>query len=458
LAAGPAAGDRVVSAARHGVTALPLPKDAELAGLASLLDAQWFARATAARLLPPDSAPKACVPTYVRYKPGTNAIAVYSLTVPGLATPLLVQGKCLAAADYANARDKALATTWTEPTVGRPLAVCDDERILLLAFPNDPVLEGARHAANPKRMQRTIQELVSGLEAERFRVSDSRLVITPIRFKPEKRAVLRLDTRTVERATGERRPLRLYLRVDADGRGERDRAVLDHVHRGLAGHPLVGSPRPAGYDPDRRLLIVEDAGGEPVSGARNARAMGVALAALHRLPTPPLACRTFETHLLAARETAALLAALDPQLGQSATDVLDAIAGRAEAVPESPAFAHGDCHPGQVLVAGERIVLLDFDRSHVGDAAADLGNYLAQLDLAALATGSRLTTITPAAAGAELLAAYVDAGGRRPEARQLSPWRALGLVQQATAPFRELDPAWPKRAAAVLARAREVLR
>lgn len=431
---------------------LPLPRDEALPGLASLLDVGWFARAVADLLLPAGVEPTACAPLYVRYKPGTNAIAVFAVAVPGFEAPLWVQGKCLGDGDYANARDKALATSWSEPSVGAPVAACDDERVILLAFPNDPALEGLRHATHAKRMQRTVQALVPGLGADEWRVSDSRLAITPIRLKPEKRAVLRLDTRAVAHATGEKRRLRLYLRVDADGRGAHDLAVLDHIHRELAGHPDVAAPHPAGYDGDHRLLVVEDAGGESLAGRHNARAMGVALAALHALPAPALACRPFGAHLDAARETAAMIGALDAQLGGEALRLLESLMDRAGDAAGTPALAHGDCHPGQVLAAPDRVVLLDFDRSHVGDPVADLGNYLAHLDLASLAAPA-----VAAPLAAALLESYASAGARRPEPARLATWRTLGLLQLATMPFRALDQAWPARTAALLARAREVL-
>lgn len=437
---------------RRNAGPLPLPSDKALVGLPRLLDVRWFARAVGDRLLPAAAAPTACAPVYVRYKPGTNAVVVFALSVPGLEAPLWVQGKCLAEADYGNAREKALNSRWSEPALGAPLAACDDERILLLAFPNDPVLDGLRHAAHPKRMQRAVHELVPGLAADEWRVSDSRLAITPIRLKPEKRAVLRLDTRAVAHATGARRRLRLYLRVDADGRGAHDAAVLDHIHRALADHEQVGCPRPAGYDRKHRLLVVEDAGGEAISGGLNARAMGLALAALHALPAPALACRPIGAHLDSARETAGTVGALDPALGDEALRVLEALMRRAGDAAGAPALAHGDCHPGQVLATPDRVVLLDFDRSHIGDPAADLGNYLAHLDLLALAAPGGAGPL-----GAALVDSYVAAGGRRPEAGRLATWRALGLLQLATTPFRALDPAWPSHTALLLARAREVL-
>lgn len=430
--------------------AIPVPVDAALPGLAGLLDVSWFLGAAGA-LAAGGAAAVSCRPVYVRYKPGTNAVAVHELAFADGRAPLLVQGKCLAAADWDNARDKAVATDWATPATGAPLALCPDERILLLAFPNDPALDGLRFAAHAKRMQRAIYAHCDFLPEAEWRVSDRRLELTPVRFKPEKRAVVRLDTRAVHRLTGERRPLRLYARVDADGRGRHDLAVLTHIQAHLAAHAVVGAPRPLTYDADHHLLLVADAGGASCAGIANAGAMGLALAALHALPAPTLPMRPFAAHLDDARDTARTVAALDTALAAPAARLLEALMNRAHDAGTPSVVTHGDCHPGQVLVDGPRIVLLDFDRCHLGDAAADLGNYLAHADAAILAGGPVEPT------EARLLQAYGEGGGRRPDAARLALWRALGLLQLAASPFRALDPKWPVRAAAILERGREVL-
>ena len=42
------------------------------------------------------------------------------------------------------------------------------------------------------------------------------------------------------------------------------------------------------------------------------------------------------------------------------------------------AWVHGDLHPQQVLIGGE-VALLDWERSRVGEAEEDLGNFCAHL-------------------------------------------------------------------------------
>ena len=44
-----------------------------------------------------------------------------------------------------------------------------------------------------------------------------------------------------------------------------------------------------------------------------------------------------------------------------------------------PCPVHRDFHPGQILVDGDRLWLLDFDLFSLGDPAVDVGNFLAHI-------------------------------------------------------------------------------
>lgn len=46
---------------------------------------------------------------------------------------------------------------------------------------------------------------------------------------------------------------------------------------------------------------------------------------------------------------------------------------------EAPVLLHGDCHPKNSLVDGERLVLIDLDQAGVGSSAADIASLLARL-------------------------------------------------------------------------------
>ncbi len=128
------------------------------------------------------------------------------------------------------------------------------------------------------------------------------------------------------------------------------------------------------------------------------------------------------------RVHAAIIGALDADLGAR-------IEALARVAPEAPggagAIIHADASPDQVLVSGSgRLLLADFDRARMGNAALDVASYTA-------ATG-------PDAASA-FLRGYEQAGGCIPDevtmAAALLHARALSLAD----PLREARPDWALR-------------
>jgi Ser/Thr protein kinase RdoA (MazF antagonist) len=76
--------------------------------------------------------------------------------------------------------------------------------------------------------------------------------------------------------------------------------------------------------------------------------------------------------------SARLVAIARPDLA----DLCNALAARFAAGPPGPVdevLLHGDVHPGNALLDGDRINLIDLDQSGIGAAAADIGSLAARL-------------------------------------------------------------------------------
>ena len=145
------------------------------------------------------------------------------------------------------------------------------------------------------------------------------------------------------------------------------------------------------------------------------------IAELHRLdwaPEPPTSAeRLVEQTLARCTEPAALIAPLRAQLVEAMRH-LD---------PTDPAPVHGDLGAGQFLLAGERLVLLDFDMLGYADPAYDAGHFLAQLERRVVVDG------TPSAQGDRWLGAFQDAylaAQPRVSLRNVAFYRALTLVRK----------------------------
>jgi aminoglycoside phosphotransferase (APT) family kinase protein len=188
-------------------------------------------------------------------------------------------------------------------------------------------------------------------------------------------------------------------------------ARYDAVAAGLAATGLpVASPRALGWSAQRDLLVLEAMPGErwgDVAGDRSGalRRLGQAVAAVHGLGAVPDLRPFGRLAVPRVVHSAELVATARPDLAGPLADLTAALAGGPPADPRGPVVLHGDCHPKNALVDGDRLALVDLDQAGTGPAAADVGSLLARL---------RLGVVTGDLAGAEAdrLAAAFLAGYR----------------------------------------------
>ena len=166
------------------------------------------------------------------------------------------------------------------------------------------------------------------------------------------------------------------------------RAISVNAALGEAASDTGGAlrlPRVLGASPARCAFVLE-----PIAGVRllalsgRARAdayerLGAALAVLHGLPAPAAAPRFDRLEGDRLRTAAAAIARAYPTVASAATDVAEDLADRAPGAADATGCLHGDAHPGNVLVDGERIGLVDLDLAARGPAAADPALMLAGL-------------------------------------------------------------------------------
>jgi hypothetical protein len=181
-------------------------------------------------------------------------------------------------------------------------------------------------------------------------------------------------------------PVRLIGKVARPGRGERAFQALSQVWD--AGfrppHPFT-VVRPVAWLPARNLLLQEKAPGvqlaEPYrSGAQNAPALARCaakwVAALHSLP---LLVEPWERDAAAvARWREELSSALPAQAGRI-VELCDRVAegfGMSAPLPLVP--SHGDFHPMNLFMTGDRVTAIDFDMFGARERSADVAYHLAQ--------------------------------------------------------------------------------
>jgi aminoglycoside phosphotransferase (APT) family kinase protein len=338
--------------------------------------------------------------------------------------------------------DKARRGDHVPVHLGSGQIVLEDRALVVRAFPNDPHLPAVRRLADPSARPRLLRHL---LPDRRDLWSGA---VEPLRYKPERRFVGRLDTpdgpQAVLKVHGEQR----YARAVASAASIRSRGSL-------------AVPRLLGRADRHRVVALEWQPGRPLTGALSndaaspdvLAAVGAALGALHaqrRAVVPRVPPGDDVPGLLALARDIAFLC---PPLGEHALELARRLAARLRARGAAPRTIHGDFYADQVLLTDDGVVIFDLDRAALGDPAADFGTFAAHLErevlrghlqpgraLAlqqALLDGYRVFTKRPAPAGVDL-------------------YTAVALFRLVPEPFRTLEPDWPGRMAALVVRAAAV--
>ena len=379
---------------------------------------------------------------YLRLKPGGGALVGVTVHHRGGSLPGYIR-------TGSGRRCAEVAAKWSrlgvpDTPLGRAVVVHPGGRSLICLFPADAALRRLPGVVAPDTLKRLLASLPILRDADR-RVSGRASHLHPLRYKPERRFVARLDARV--RAEGGRPQRSAWvLRYLGGQRGTATAAAAGALYR--SGAPV---PEPLGVLMGGQLLVEAHIPGRelaeslPGDGAA-AQALAGSLRRFHRCGAHLDAVMTPADLLVRAQRSLAVL-----------TGVLPAEAGRARAVlnglyraapdpsPLSP--IHGDLHLHQVILGPAGPVLVDVERAAMGDPLQDVGSLLAHLKAATGATGARWMSDF----GEEFVdAALRDGAG---SASRLAFHVAGGLVEQALLAFRQLQPSWPGRVATLLARA-----
>lgn len=213
-----------------------------------------------------------------------------------------------------------------------------------------------------------------------------RLDIRLLRHKPGRRALIRYAVATPPDGV----PPVLLGKLRAKGLDRRTPALHAALRAaGLDGRPPhgVGVPASLGAVEAPALWLQEALPGRvltdllhPGEGVAEAARTGRALARLHDAPVAPARDWTM------ADEIAVLDRALDeagtrlPRHRRTIAAIAEGARAAARGLGEGAQVGlHRDFHPDQVLIDGGRIWLLDLDLHARGDAAIDLGNFVAHL-------------------------------------------------------------------------------
>jgi Ser/Thr protein kinase RdoA (MazF antagonist) len=311
---------------------------------------------------------------WAKYRIGESLRVLYRLDVAGRTQ--LVTGRMFSSGRGAEAHRKALREAL--PSYGpasstlRPMVLDQGRDTLWWSFPNDRRLVGLGAVLDPARLPATLRDAPGEWSASAV-----------VQYIPERSVTLRaLDPGG-----------RTLAFVKCYAPHTQDVAQLAARYDFIASRlrtadPALRSPRALAHSCDRHLLLLEPMPGrswqdlDPPGGEDALRRLGRAIAFVHAIPLdgPVPAMRRFGRFDL-GRVTHAgeLISQARPELAAVAKTLVDRLASEPPALQEQ-VLLHGDCHPGNVLVTGDQLSLIDLDQAGTGPAAADISSLLARLN------------------------------------------------------------------------------
>jgi hypothetical protein len=261
-----------------------------------------------------------------------------------------------------------------------------DLDLLLQVFPFDVHLPGLR------RLTEETPELMAALFADvgrgAWRLEHWNSDVA--RYRPDMRATLRIEVAARQEQTGQLEQRRAYAKVYRDlNEGRHAYAVLQTLwERTQSGKQGFAVAQPLAYLDDLRTMLISEVPGDRVLEIRRQsskpeaeaalRQAARAIASLHQLQLPDdLLPRAWTDKQEQLASVAAQLSRTNPshaaRLAALVTDITQSLGD----TPLAP--THHDLKQGHMLIAGDQVTILDFDKLAIGDPLVDVANIAATL-------------------------------------------------------------------------------
>lgn len=254
-----------------------------------------------------------------------------------------------------------------------------------VAVATDAALPALRDALCPHAMAGHLARAVPQLSSARVEIR----AIEVMRHKPGRRCVIGYDL-AVRGARDRVDHVELVGKVRARGADLTTHAVLRALWSGAFGAHMqddIGVPEPVGVIEDLHMVVQRRVAGASLDalldgqdGVRLANRVAQAMHKLHDALVPPDRVHTVEDEVRLLHERLAPVAHAHPAWNAAIVRVLAGCVRLSERVHADPICGiHRDLYPDQVLADGDRLHLLDLDLCCRGQAALDLGNFLAHM-------------------------------------------------------------------------------
>jgi Ser/Thr protein kinase RdoA (MazF antagonist) len=327
--------------------------------------------------------------------------------------------------------------------IPRPVARLDELSMIARVFPVDPGLAGLAPATDPAEMLPVFARHLEACVRDGLVPANFRYEI--LHYKPRFSCTLRYRIDLHGPGGASAGELNVFGKVGRNDRGVHKLAMLEAAWRAsLAAGEEWRAARPVAYLPQWKLLLQEAVPGRDFRAvfaeltpegitpeqfrlaARHLERIARALRSLQASLLVPRRARTFADLHEKERLGVPHLGRAEPALAAELDAVFAELARLAPEIPASaPVFCHGDFAHGNMLVDGERVGIIDFDKASAAEPAYDIATFLTHLRSIGLCHPGREPHVT--ALGEHMRACYL-ALAPEVSAERLALYEALGLA------------------------------
>jgi hypothetical protein len=262
-----------------------------------------------------------------------------------------------------------------------------DQGIKLQVWPFDPEFPQLVRLGNPSYVAGMFESLGIANDLKQTPV------ITPIRYRPGERHVLRYEIGS--RESHAERGQRLYAKLYSNAQdAARAFGVANRVVDWLAANNLgLQGNRPLVISQEDGSIFYPHAPGIPLSHQLNRsrrwlgtqlQTIGRALAVLHNGPETlqsGLKQNTLTNEVKVVKRASEHIQLLLPESYDKILEILEKVQGHYSNLPqEKPTFTHSDFKADHLLSTPQGLTLIDFDTCTLTDPALDIGKFLADLE------------------------------------------------------------------------------
>ncbi|MDH5327896.1 MAG: aminoglycoside phosphotransferase family protein [Gammaproteobacteria bacterium] len=404
-----------------------IDRDHKLPGLRLLLDTEQLTTVIQANL--PAETVIRVDPIYIRYKPGTNCLVAYHVHTSRRV--LNVYARAFGD-DASEKQEKLNRDDWklrsdTSHSYAQPMINLEKEAVAVYFFPLDKKLKRIGKFDKASRRLRLLEKLFPDLC-----VSKEQLQFVQLRYKPERRHVVRVEIN--QRAFA-------VLKWYAPQGYEQAKASAQR----FSSTERLHIPEILAWDDDNQILAFEWLGSTELTkliekgnaALTSVKETGQALAELHRQKINTNRLEPFDD-LVDIRQTFESVIAICPQLQNLIDKIGASLSHYIKKLEPITTPIHGDFYSDQVLVRENHTVsFVDFDRAGLGDPARDLGNFIAHIERQVIA--AKLSRTLADAICKTFIEGYQPSHQVR---SRIDLYTALGLYRLLPEPFRHRQPNW----------------